>query len=64
MDKLAYTIGELPDAGGPGRTKAYEAINAGKLKAKKRGGRTIVLAPDLKEYLDNLPDYKPNKAPA
>ena len=64
MQKLAYTIDELPDVGGPGRTKAYEAINAGALKAKKRGGRTIVLAPDLKKYLDNLPDYEPAPAAA
>ncbi len=57
MAKLAYTIDEAIEAGAGGRTKIYEAIAAGTLKAKKRGKRTIILAPHLAEYLENLPDF-------
>ena len=57
MAKLAYTIDQATEAGAGGRTKIYEAIAAGKLRAKKRGKRTIILAPHLAEYLENLPDF-------
>ncbi len=63
MEKFAYTIEEAIQAGAGGRTKIYEAINAGTLKAKKRGKRTIILAGDLIEYLEALPDF-PNQAVA
>ena len=57
MEKLAYTIAEAVDQGAGSRTVVYEAINAGILKAKKRGKRTIILAPDLVQYLQSLPDF-------
>ena len=59
MDKLAYTIDEAIEAGAGCRTKIYEAIRGGDLKARKRGKRTIILAPDLTQYLESLPDYSP-----
>ncbi len=57
MAKLAFTIAEAVEAGAGGRTAIYDAINAGTLKAKKRGKRTIILAPDLARYLESLPDF-------
>ena len=57
MDKLAYTIEETIEAGAGSRTKVYEAINSGALKARKRGKRTIILADDLNAFLRGLPDY-------
>ena len=57
MEKLAYTIDEAVDQGAGSRTIVYEAINAGTLKAKKRGKRTVILAADLAQYLESLPDY-------
>ncbi len=60
--KLAYTIPEAVETGAGGRTAIYEAINAGMLKAKKRGKRTIILATDLDEYLKNLPDFRTEEA--
>ena len=62
MDKLAYTIDGLKAAGGPGRTKTNAAINDGKLKAKKLGKKPLILAPDAREYLKNLPYYEPKTA--
>ena len=63
MSKLAYTIAEAVDEGAGSRTVVYEAINAGKLKAKKRGKRTIILAADLTQYLESLPVF-PGQATA
>ncbi len=63
MEKLAYSIREVVEAGGGSRTVIYEATNAGTLKAKKRGKRTIILAPDLLHYLESLPDF-PGQAAA
>ncbi len=57
MEKLAYTIAEAVDQGAGSRTVVYEAINAGTLKAKKRGKRTVILAADLAGYLESLPDF-------
>jgi hypothetical protein len=55
--RLAYTIDELANAiGGAGRSKLYEEIRAGKLKAKKLGSRTIITTPAAHAYLDALPD--------
>jgi excisionase family DNA binding protein len=48
----------LPEAAriaGLGRTKLYEAISDGKLKARKVGKRTIILRADLHSFLRTLP---------
>ncbi len=62
MEKLAYTIDEVVEAGGGGRTAVYEAIKNGALKARKRGKMTVILASDLAQYLENLPDFHDQKA--
>jgi Helix-turn-helix domain len=38
-----------------GRTKAYEEINAGRLRARKAGRRTIITADDAEDWLSRLP---------
>jgi excisionase family DNA binding protein len=40
---------------GIGRTKIYQAITEGQLKARKYGKRTIILRGDLQEFLAALP---------
>ena len=57
MEKMAYSIREAVEAGAGSRTVVYEAIKSGALKARKRGRSTIILAPDLAEYLQSLPDF-------
>ncbi len=53
--KLGLTIDESCEASTLGRTAIYEAINSGKLIAKKAGRRTIILPKHLAAYLENLP---------
>ena len=40
---------------GIGRTKIYEAIADGQLKARKFGKRTLILRADLRDFLARLP---------
>jgi excisionase family DNA binding protein len=56
--KLAYRVDEACAATGYGKTKIWELISAGKLRAKKDGGVTVIRRADLQDYLDNLPDRK------
>ncbi len=57
-DKLAYSIPEFCAAAGIGRTRVYDAISKRKLRAKKYGARTLILAEDGREFLANLPDLQ------
>lgn len=55
FEKHGLTIQEACTYSGIGKTKLYEAINSGKLKARKAGKRTLILAHDLRRYLSSLP---------
>ena len=52
---LAFSVAEACSAARIGRTSLYEAIRSGELRALKRGRRTIILANDLRRYLESLP---------
>jgi len=56
LECLSYNLDTFCQASGLGRTDTYRAIREGKLKAKKRGNKFIVLKPDGEEYLRSLPD--------
>jgi hypothetical protein len=62
--KLAYSIPEAVAASGIGRSSLYDDIGAGRLIARKRGGRTIILVADLAAYLTGLPPMPCLIAPA
>ena len=64
MEKLAYGIPEAVQVAPVGKTRLYEAINSGVLKAHKHGTRTIIMRDDLEEWLRSLPDYEPAQAAA
>ena len=62
-DPLAYTI---PQAAAAGKTVIYAAIKTGELPARKRGRRTLILAADLRAWLEKLPalELKPKQMEA
>lgn len=55
--KQMYSISQIMEMTGLGRTKVYEEIRSGFLNAKKIGSRTVVLAVDYEEWVNNLPNY-------
>ena len=56
MNKVAYSIDEAVTATGLSRTTIYEAIADGRLRRKKAGRRTIILATELQRFLEKLPE--------
>lgn len=58
MEKSFYTVAEIIEITGLGRTKIYEEINSNSLKAKKCGTRTLVTAESFREWQHNLPDFR------
>ena len=54
-EKLAFTIDEFCKAHGIGRTLCYAEIAAGRLKIRKAGRRTLIMATDAAAWREALP---------
>jgi excisionase family DNA binding protein len=54
--KLAYSIAELAEVAGVGRSFIYEEVKGGRLNLKKAGRRSLVLIADAEAWLAALPD--------
>jgi hypothetical protein len=52
---IAHTIEGITRLTQLGRTKLYEEIKLGRLKARKVGRRTVILDADLRQWLASLP---------
>ena len=55
LNQIAYTISEVHELLGIGRTKIYEIIKNKELTACKVGRRTLVTADALEQWMSNLP---------
>ena len=51
----AYTINDVVHMGGMSRATVFREMRAGRLKARKLGARTLILASDWQDYLNSLP---------
>lgn len=52
----ALTIAEFVTHYGIGRTRVYQLINAGQLRVRKCGRRTLILTRDAEAWAANLPE--------
>jgi excisionase family DNA binding protein len=59
QNPVALKISEACAASRIGRTRIYEAIGRGELRARKNGKSTLILYTDLVEWLSHLPAISP-----
>jgi excisionase family DNA binding protein len=55
IEKHSLTVQEACACSGIGKTKLYELIGSGQLKARKLGKKTLILSDDLRHCLSPLP---------
>jgi excisionase family DNA binding protein len=55
LQREGLSIAEACAVAGIGRTKIYQAITDGSLKARKCGKRTLILRDELRNFLASLP---------
>ena len=55
---LAHSIRQVVQLTGISRSKIYEEIRDGHLRAVKSGHRTLILNADLETYLASLPETR------
>ena len=59
-DKLLLSLDEVRTLTGVGRTNLYREIREKRLKARKRGVKTVVAREDLAEWIQQLPRMSPS----
>ncbi|WP_406854674.1 helix-turn-helix domain-containing protein [Alsobacter sp. KACC 23698] len=64
IEELGLSVPDAVRTSGVSRSKLYEALAAGELRAKKYGRRTIILRDELKAWLASFPDLTPSKSKA
>jgi hypothetical protein len=61
--RLAFSIAELGKLTSLGRQSIYDAINSGRLIARKLGRRTVILRADATRWLASAPPIEPVATP-
>lgn len=61
-NKLAFSVEELCSELTIGRTRLYQLVSNGQLKARKLGRRTVFLKSDVDAYLNSLPSKETDAA--
>lgn len=56
IDRQAVSIADFSKLFSIGRTKVYEEIRTGRLKAKKHGRRTLIRMDEAQRWLESLED--------
>jgi hypothetical protein len=56
---LAYTIPAAVKAAAVSRTELYRAVGRGELTLRKRGKRSLILADELRRWVQSLPTATP-----
>jgi excisionase family DNA binding protein len=59
IEPITATIPTASLISGLGRTTIYQRIKEGKIEAIKSGDRTLIVVESLREYLRELPAYRP-----
>jgi excisionase family DNA binding protein len=54
---IALGIVQAARTSGTSRSRIYEALKSGELRAKKLGRRTVILRSDLEAWIGSLPSY-------
>jgi excisionase family DNA binding protein len=54
VPKIAYSITDLVQGLGIGKTKLYALLKQGRLRCIRIDGRTLVTAQDLEAFIDSL----------
>ena len=55
IEPLAYTIPDACNASAASRSAIYRAVKNGELTLRKRGKRSLILADELRRWLQSLP---------
>ncbi len=58
MEAFNLTVSDAVKASGISRSRLYEALKAGDLKARKAGRRTLIETAELKRFVAELPEYQ------
>jgi excisionase family DNA binding protein len=61
---MAYSIPDACIVAGVGRSRMYEAIASGALRARKNGTKNLILRDDLLRWLESLPTAESPAVPS
>ena len=61
-EPLAFSITEACRIGAASRSAIYRAVKSGELTLRKRGTRSLILADELRRWVERLPKAVPKTA--